>query len=175
MRTLQSLRDTITDKDTVINIPVVVARTTSTFTASADTTIFSNTTLIQKGFYVVSYQIRAAYNTTKIVSFTNIPTILAPNALTNRIYFSYTNNGITIKENITLTNSFIINSNNNYTWSDTSVIYIPNDELNFTIGFQAVQHRGNPNTSPQLEGGVNNVPPVRIIAANSYFKLTRLF
>lgn len=172
MRTLQSLRDTITDKDTVINIPVVVARTTSTFTARHDTTIFQNTTLIQKGFYVVSYQIRAAYNTT-ITFFNNaFPTIMTPASLTNRIYFSYTNDGVTTKENITLTNSYIRNSNNNFTWSDTSVIYIPNDELNFTIGFQAIQNTG---TTNNVAANLTSVPPVRIIAADTYFKLTRLF
>lgn len=172
MRTLTSLRDTITDKDTVINIPVVVARTTSTFTARNDITIFSNTTLIQKGFYVVSYQIRAAYNTSITVGNSTFPTVMTPASLTNRIYFSYTENGIIIKENLTLTNSYIRNSNNNFTWSDTSVIYIPNDELNFTVGFQAIQNTG---TANNVAANLTSVPPVRLIAADTYFKLTRLF
>lgn len=172
MRTLQSLRDTITDKDTVINIPVVVARTTSTFTARHDTTIFQNTTLIPKGFYVVSYQIRAAYNTTLKAGFITVPTVMTPASLTNRIYFSYTENEIIIKENLTLTNSYIRNSNNNFTWSETSVIYIPEDEPNFTIGFQAIQNTG---TTNNVAANLTSVPPVRLIAADTYFKLTRLF
>lgn len=154
MRTIQSLRDTITDKDTLHDLNIVEGVDTTPFSSATIKSIFQSSYVIPSGFYAVSYSIDLQYSSG--VTNTNVH---------NKLSYLYSNEGINYTYNLFLTNSYItISGNTRFRFGGQMCIFIENDATNFSIQLQATENVGS---------NVGALPTVRII--DSYFRLRRIF
>lgn len=153
MRTITSLRNTITDKDTLHDLPLVSGVDTTAFSSATITSIFQSSYVIPSGFYAVSYSIDLQYSTG--VANTNVH---------NKLSYLYSNEGINYTYNLFLTNSYITTATNRFRFGGQMCIFIEKDATNFSIQLQATENAGST---------VAALPTVRIV--DSYFRLRRIF